>query len=42
MKITDSELYQSVPKAEELWLSRLPPDEKIPEHTHFPSGLSER
>lgn len=28
MKITDSELYQSVPKAEELWLSRLPPDEK--------------
>ena len=33
MKITYSELYQSVPKAEELWLSRLPPDEKIPEHT---------
>lgn len=32
MKITDSELYQFVPKAEELWLSQLPPDEKIPEH----------
>lgn len=32
MKITDSDLYQSVPKAEELWLSRLPSDEKIPEH----------
>ena len=33
MKITDSDLYQSVPKAEDLWLSRLPSDEKIPEHT---------
>lgn len=33
MKITDSDLYQYAPKAEELWLSRLPPDEKIPEHT---------
>lgn len=33
MKITDSDLYHYAPKAEELWLSQLPPDEKIPEHT---------
>lgn len=32
MKITDSDLYQSVPKAEELWLSRLPANGEIPEH----------
>ena len=32
MKITDSQLYKYVPKAEKLWLSWLPTDEEIPEH----------
>lgn len=41
MKITDSDLYQSVPKAEDLWLSRLPSDEKF-QNTPSPGGLNER
>lgn len=32
MEITEEMLYQCAPKAEDLWLSSLPPDDQIPEH----------
>lgn len=32
MEITEEMLYKCAPKAEELWLSSLPPDDQIPEH----------
>ena len=35
MKITDSQLYKYVPKAEKLWLSWLPTDEEIPVPSRF-------
>lgn len=33
MRVTDSDLYQSVPRTEDLWPGQLPSDEKIPRHT---------
>lgn len=41
MKITDEMLYQSAPKAEQLWLDTLPSREELPEH-QFSKGFERK